>query len=151
MVSFIISVNDSFYLKLYFRIQRTVVPLLGLSLTQSKFTVSSMRIHLCLATKIVTRVIFVQKRCRKHVSCHLSVDSQNGLAVNGIQRVTPKSLRRENVKSREPSDLCTTLYSIFYDTGTLNFPLAFIYLFVFVCNFMGSGITSEYLACDDTE
>jgi hypothetical protein len=91
-----------------------------------------MRTHFCSAKKkkIVTRVIFVQKRCRKHVSCHTSVDSQNERAVNGVQRVAPKSLREASVKSREPSDLCTTLYSIFPDAGTLNFPLAFIYLFV---------------------
>jgi len=41
------------------------------------------------------------------------------------------------------------LYSVFSDIGTLNFLLNFIYLIV--CNFMGSGITSEYTACDDNE
>jgi membrane protein DedA with SNARE-associated domain len=63
--------------------------------------------------------------------------------------VAPKSLREASVKSREPSDLCTTSYSIFSDIGNLNFPLAIIYSFI--CSFMGSGITSEYIACDDTE
>lgn len=84
MVSFIISVNDSFYLIFHFRIQRAVAPLLGSVPKQSKFTVRSMRIHCSLVTKIVTRVIFVQKRCRRHVCSHTSVDSQNGHAVNGV-------------------------------------------------------------------
>ena len=58
-------------------------------------------------------------------------------------------LLEASVKSREPTDLYTTLYSVFSDIGALNFQLAFIYLFV--SNFMGSGITSENKACDDTE
>jgi hypothetical protein len=60
--------------------------------TRSRNLLSEARIHFCLVTKIVTRVVFVQRRCRKHVSCQTSVDSLNGHAVNGVYSVAPKSI-----------------------------------------------------------
>jgi hypothetical protein len=110
--------------------------------------------YLCLVTKIVTRVIFVQKKgagsmCPVIRALIVKKDMQ---VMAHSERLAPKSLREARVKCREPSELCTTLCSIFLDIGTLNIPLA-LFMYLFICDFKGCGITLEYrpIACNNTE